>query len=335
MTEHRATSGPPSHRVAAVVYNPVKVDLAAVKAEIASAEKSAGWAPTLWFETTKDDAGQGPTAEALDAGAIMVIAAGGDGTVRAVAEAMYDSDASLALLPSGTGNLLARNLKLPLDDLASSAHTAFAGRDRRIDLPLIDIRHDDQSISRHVYLVMAGLGLDATMLANTNDDLKKKVGWLAYAGALGGAMLDKNQLHLRYNVDGTGNRSVHAHTIIIGNCGSLPGNVLLLPDAAIDDEMFELVLLRPRGAIGWLQITTKILWESGVLRRTEAGRKFMGPAKEIRALCYIKGREVVVRLERPHDIELDGDSFGSALALKTWIEPGALTVRVPILGSPS
>ena len=123
MTKHLATSGTPSRPLAAVVYNPMKVDLAATQTAISAAEASAGWAPTLWFETTKEDAGQGQTAQALEAGAVMVIAAGGDGTVRAVAEAMYDGGASLALLPSGTGNLLARNLDLPLDDLAGSAST--------------------------------------------------------------------------------------------------------------------------------------------------------------------------------------------------------------------
>jgi len=329
MTDMRTTPNAPDTHVAAVVYNPIKVDLAAIKAAVAAEEETCGWGPTLWFETSEEDPGQGPTKEALGAGANMVIVAGGDGTVRAVAEAVYDSGASLALLPSGTGNLLARNLDLTLDDLEQSIHTAFTGQDRHIDLALVDIRRDDQSTTRHAYVVMAGLGLDAKMLANADDELKKKVGWLAYVSALAKAMRDKNQLHMRYNVDGKGNRSIRAHTIIIGNCGSLPADILLLPDAAIDDEMFEIVLLRPEGFVGWLQIATKIIWENGVLRRTEVGRRLMGLTKEVRALRYIKGRELVVSLNEPHDIELDGDSFGKARALKTWIEPGALTVRVP------
>ena len=330
MVDKLATTGGTDARVAAVVYNPIKVDLAEIKAAVAAEEKASGWGPTIWFATTKKDEGQGQTKKALDAGAKMVIVAGGDGTVRAVAEAMYDSDASLALLPSGTGNLLARNLDLTLDDLEDSIHTAFAGKDRQIDLARIDIRRDDQSTTRHAFLVMAGFGIDAKMLANTNDELKKKVGWLAYVGALFKAGGDKNQLQIRYNVDGKGNHSVRAHTIIVGNCGSLPGDILLLPDAAIDDEMFEIVLLRPEGVIGWLQIITKIFWENGVLRRTDAGRKLKGRTKDIRALRYIKGRELVISLGKPNDIELDGDSFGKARAIKTWIEPGALTVRVPV-----
>ncbi|WP_427017456.1 diacylglycerol/lipid kinase family protein [Pseudarthrobacter sp. P1] len=320
----------PAARVAAVVYNPVKVDLAVVKAVIAAEEKAGGWGPTLWFETSGDDPGQGPAKEALAAGADLVIAAGGDGTVRAVAEVLYGSGASLALLPSGTANLLARNLGLTLDGPKHAIHTAFTGHDRDIDLALIDIERDDQSTTRHAYLVMAGLGLDAKMLVGTDDKLKAKVGWLAYVGGLLTAMRDKEQLRMRYSLDGKEARSARVHTIIIGNCGSLPADIVLLPDAAIDDGMFELVLLRPKGLFGWLQITIKVLWENGVLRRTEAGRKLGGPGKAVRALHYVKGRKLAIRLTQSHDIELDGDSFGTVRALTTWIEPGALTVRVAV-----
>ena len=318
--------------VAAVVYNPVKVDLDALRAAVAAEENAAGWGETLWFETTKDDPGQGPTKEAISAGASLVIAAGGDGTVRAVAEALHDSEVPLALLPSGTGNLLARNLDLTLDDVGSALETAFRGRDRKIDLGLIRIRHDDSTVTQHAYLVMAGLGLDAKMLAATDDDLKAKVGWLAYVRAIATVLRDKNQLRIRYRLDGGHTHSVRAHTIMIGNCGSLPGNILLLPDAAVDDGQFDVVVLRPEGFIGWVQIMVKIFWENGVMRRTTVGRKLMGLTKEVRALNYLTGSELVMRLSQPEKIELDGDEFGSAVAVKTWIDPGALTVRMPADG---
>ena len=73
----------------------------------------------------------------------MIIVAGGDGTVRAVAEAVRDHDVALALLPSGTGNLLARNLDLTLDDLEHSIHSAFTGEDRKIDVGVIEMRRAD------------------------------------------------------------------------------------------------------------------------------------------------------------------------------------------------
>jgi len=316
-------------RRAAVVYNPVKVDLEAVKAAVARAQEAAGWDETLWFETSVEDPGAGQTREALEQGVDMVIAAGGDGTVRVVAEALQDSKASLALLPSGTGNLLARNLNLTLDDIDNALTVAFSGRDRAIDIGVIDIE-TSKGRDRRSYVVMAGLGIDAKMLANTDDDLKKRAGWLAYVDALRKALLDKNQLEFRYSLNGAKTRKVRAHTIIVGNCGALPANILLLPDAAVDDGEFDIVLLRPEGFFGWVQIIFKVVWENGVLRRSGVvGKKLMGLTKEVSALRYVKGHELVVRLERPQEIELDGDPFGSTSAFRTWIEPGGLTVRVP------
>ncbi|QHC64083.1 diacylglycerol kinase [Rathayibacter festucae] len=316
------------HR-AAIVYNPVKVDLEAVKASVARAQEAAGWDETLWFETSVEDPGAGQTREALEQGVDMVIAAGGDGTVRVVAEALQDSKASLALLPSGTGNLLARNLNLTLDDVDNALTVAFSGEDRAIDIGVIDIE-TSKGRDRHSYVVMAGLGIDAKMLANTDDDLKKRAGWLAYVDALRKALLDKNQLEFRYSLNGAKTRKVRAHTIIVGNCGALPANILLLPDAAVDDGEFDIVLLRPEGFFGWVQIIFKVVWENGVLRRSGVvGTKLMGLTKEVSALRYVKGHELVVRLEKPQEIELDGDPFGTTSAFRTWIEPGGLTVRVP------
>ncbi len=154
-------------QTAAVVYNPVKVHLPTLKHTIEQLQRDAGWAETLWFETTEEDPGGGMTRAAIEAGADVVAAAGGDGTVRAVAEVVHGSDAALALLPSGTGNLLARNMKLPLDDLQASARTIFHGDDRPIDFGTLTVEREGGDREKFGFLVMAGLGLDARMLANT------------------------------------------------------------------------------------------------------------------------------------------------------------------------
>ncbi|MDF2442482.1 MAG: diacylglycerol kinase, partial [Subtercola sp.] len=181
-------------RVAAIVYNPIKVDVDLLKMAVASESRAAGWGESLFFETTVDDVGQDATRRALDAGADLVLAAGGDGTVRAVTEALRGSGVALALLPSGTGNLLARNLDLTLNDLEHSVHTAFTGTDRSIDLGVIDIERQGGKRDRHVFVVMAGMGIDAKMIANTDDDLKAKAGWLAYVKAIAKVFRDKNTL---------------------------------------------------------------------------------------------------------------------------------------------
>jgi len=318
-----------SLRKAAIVYNPIKVDLDSLREAVNSAASDAGWGETLWLETSVEDVGQGVTAEALKAGVDLVIAAGGDGTVRAVAEAMRGSDVPIALLPSGTGNLLARNLNLTLNDVPGSVIAAFTGEERAIDLGVIDIEREDGTRDRHSYVVMAGMGIDAKMIKNTDDDLKAKAGWAAYVDAIVKSLRDPDELHVRFELDDGGPKRATVHTLIIGNCGSLPANILLMPDAVVDDGLFDLMMMRPGGFIGWLKVWTKVAWTNGVVRRTKAGRALAGEHRNDRNLRYETGKKFVARLSKPEEIELDGDGFGKAVAFKTWIEPGALKVRVP------
>jgi diacylglycerol kinase (ATP) len=320
------TPSPTQQRTAAVIYNPIKVDVEALKESVAAEPGSADWT-TLWIETSAEDPGQGPAREALDAGASVIVVAGGDGTVRAVAEVVRGTEASLALLPSGTGNLLARNLALTLDDVAHSLATAYTGDERDIDVAAIQIRREDGSVDAHVFLVMAGTGLDAKIMSNTDDDLKKKVGWLAYAQALARVLRDKTQLRLEYKLDSQRNRSERAQAIIIGNCGSLPANILLLPDAAVDDGLLDVIVVKPESFRGWLAVIVKIFWENGVVKRTKLGRRITELKSE--SVDMRQGKTLVIRLSRPEEVELDGDPFGEMIGCRITVEPGALHVKVP------
>lgn len=314
---------------AAVVYNPIKVELDVLKAAIEAAESAAGWAPSVWLETSVEDPGQGMAQEALDKGCDVVLAAGGDGTVRAVAEVLAGTDVPLGLLPAGTGNLLARNLDLTLDNLEESVTTAFTGANRPVDVAVAELRRADGSQERHSFVVMAGIGLDAQMMVHTDDELKKKVGWLAYVQALSKAIKGGNRIAMRWQADNRRQHTSHVHTMLIGNCGSLPGNVLLLPDAAVDDGNLDIALLRPGGALGWLQVWSKILIENGILRRNEVGRKLAGPERNVRALRYLTAHTIDVGLKRPEEFEIDGDPVGEVTAFRVRIEPEALLIRVP------
>jgi len=315
-----------STRKAVVVYNPIKVDLEALKASVRDEPGAAEWAVD-WMPTSEEDPGQGPAQAALDAGAELVIVAGGDGTVRAVAEVMAGSGVPMALLPSGTGNLLARNMKLTLNDAAHSLHTAFTGDGHGIDVARIDIRRHDDSVDSHVFLVMAGAGLDAQIMANTDDELKKKAGWLAYAQALVVVLRDKNMLRLNYRLDRHRTRSERARALIVGNCGSLPANIMLLPEAGVDDGLLDMIVLKPESVRGWLAVIVKIFWENGVIKRTPLGKHL----KELdtRSVDMRQGKELVVRLSRPETLQLDGDPFGETIGCRVAVEPGALLVKLP------
>lgn len=323
MNEGTDTSG----SIAAVIYNPTKVDVEALRHAVVAEAAEAGWGETLWFETSAADAGQKVTGEAIALGVDLIIAAGGDGTVRAVAEAARGHDVVVALIPSGTGNLLARNLKMTLGDVPGSIHSAFTGQTRSIDLGMIRLERADQSREEHVFVVMAGLGLDAKMIANTDEDLKAKAGWAAYVKALAASLRDPDELHLRFRLDdGPTSRST-IHTLIVGNCGSLPGNILLMPDAVIDDGLLDVMLTRPGGVLGWIRVWLTVAWINRLVRGSKSGNGLAGGHRNDGKLRYETCRTLTARFSRPEEIELDGDGFGAAVAFRAWIEPGALKVR--------
>lgn len=319
----------PTSRRAAIVYNPTKVDLTKLKRAVAKEQKLAAWADSLWLPTTVDDIGGGQARQAIEKHVDVVLAAGGDGTVRAVAEGLRGSGVPMALLPVGTGNILARNLDIAVTQLAASVHTAFTGVDRAIDMGVIELERADRRRETHAFVALAGLGLDAKMIANTRAELKRRVGWLAYVDAIARSMRDSEKIRMRYRLDNDPEHTMNVHTVLVGNVGLLPGNVLLLPEAEPDDGLFDIVTLRPEGLGGWAQIWVRIVWENGVLRRSSVGRRLAGLNRDVRTLRYLKGRRISVRLDRPENFELDGDDFGLVIAFEAHVDPAALIVRVP------
>ena len=313
---------------AAVVYHPLKTDLPALRSAIATEERLAGWGPTRWYETLESDAGVGATEQALRDGANVVLASGGDGTIRAAAEALRGTGVPLAIVPQGTGNLLARNLGIPLNRLDEAVKPLFTGVNRAIDLGVLTIVREDESESRHVFLVLAGMGLDARAISATRATLKKRLGWLAYVDAGVRTMLRDKPLPIHYSVDGSEVKTLSVYTVMIGNCGLMPGGVLLIPDAKLDDGMLDVVALKPLGAFSWLRIWNKIGWENGVLRKTRTGRKLIDLVNDTRNVVYDRATSYAVSVPSPEPIQLDGDDFGLALAASGRVDPGGLIVRV-------
>ncbi|WP_375400879.1 diacylglycerol/lipid kinase family protein [uncultured Amnibacterium sp.] len=318
-----------TQRVAAVIVNPTKIDSDRLHSVVGTAAEVAGWGASRWYETTPEDSGAEAARRAMADGADVVLAAGGDGTIRAVAEGLQGSGVPLALLPSGTGNLLARNLHLSLDRIEQSVDAAFSGVDRKIDLGIAEMEFPDGTRASHVFVVMAGIGLDARMIANTDPALKKRVGWLAYVQGIAVSLRGGNNLRLRFRLNDGAAHQLRVNTLLIGNCGLLTGNILLLPEAAVDDGVFDIVALRPNGILGWIQIGFKVIWENGVLRRSAVGRRLLGFTKEVHTVRYMKGAQIVVRPESPQHFQLDGDAFGEVVAVRARIDPLALTVRIP------
>jgi diacylglycerol kinase (ATP) len=323
-----------SRALVAVVYNPIKVDVDRVKTAVQDAAARAGDIDLLWLETSVEDEGQGQTRQALHAGATLVLAAGGDGTVRAVAEGLRDQDAVLALLPSGTGNLLARNIGVTHTSLDQACAIAFGGDTRAIDLGIATVT-DVEGVSReHAFLVMAGLGIDAAMIANTRPRLKRRLGWLAYVDAGFRALPTSRKVRVGYALDGGERRTAHVSTILVANCGSLPGNIELIPDALIDDGMLDIAVMQPKSIFGWLMIWRKVTWENRVLRKTSLGQRIIRITdRAVRTeLSYLRGESVRLTVEIPEPFELDGDAFGEISAVDITVDRRGLKVRVPAVG---
>ena len=306
-----APTGP--QRVALVIH-PGKLNAALARDRVEMACAEAGWDPPLVFETTVSEPGYDQANRALQEGADVVIAAGGDGTVRAVARALAHQQAALGLLPLGTGNLLARNLGIPVSDLTAGVLCALHGEGRRIDMGRIEL-HDARTGSRaeQVFLVMGGVGLDAVVVAATSDVLKEKLGWLAYSEA-GFRSLPGRRQRVSISLDGQPSQSRKVHSVLFANCGRLPGGIELIPDSTIDDGYLDVVVMSPRSIVGWIWMGTKIVFR---------------PRSVIPVINYYQARRVTVTVADPTETQLDGDLAGAVTSLDASIDTGALLVRSP------
>lgn len=326
-------------QLVAFVANPSKPDVADLRDRILRTVAEQGLPQPLWLETTVDDPGVGQAREAVRRGANLVVAVGGDGTVRAVAEGLVGTDVAMGLVPLGTGNLLARNLDLPVGDAIAALRVALTGTDRRIDVGWLRVlqpdgdnldevssaaaasSETDRSPREHLFLVIAGVGFDAAMIADTDDGLKARVGWIAYFVS-GIRHLHGRRLRAVVRLDDEPPATLRLRSLLVGNCGRLPGGITLLPDAVLDDGWLDVAAIDTRGGVaGWAQLLGEVVLQ-GVGVRTEL------PAK-IGRIDHARARRVHVRLASGEQVQVDGDIVGRARDIETRVEPGVLVVRVP------
>lgn len=308
----------------AIVWNPSKVSREDLEAAL---PKEAADTPLTWHETSVEDPGVGAADEALATGANVVVAVGGDGTVRAVAERLARSDtaAELVIVPQGTGNLLARNLGIAVNDTAGALARAFEGESRAIDLGWIEADVDGEHL-RQAFVVMAGFGIDAHMIVETDEDLKSKVGWLAYVESLGRALDASSVVEFDLAVDGGEPERTAGHTFMVGNIGTLQGGFTLLPDADPSDGELDLLLLSAEGLGQWLDTLRSYVWDNGI-RRLLGKKKKEEPAQNADTTTHARARSLSVELTEPRVLEIDGEDFGETTGFTVEIQAGAVRVR--------
>jgi diacylglycerol kinase family enzyme len=285
------------------VVNPTKVaDLDHLRRTVHEGLRRAGWPEPKWYETTPEDAGRGQAKRAVAEGAELVFACGGDGTVTAVVTALAGSDVALAVLPAGTGNLLAANLGLG-NDPATGLEVALEGGRRRIDVGVIDDR---------CFVVMAGMGFDAQMLEDTSEKAKKRIGWLAYLHGGAKHLLDR-PMRVRIRLDGGPPMPRRPAAVIVGNVGRLQGGVRLLKRAEPDDGRLNVAILSPTNLAHW----AALMW-AVVSRRDRV------PLME----TYTASR-VEIYSNRAQARQLDGDNIAPGKVMKIHVRPKALLLCVP------
>ncbi|WP_300266825.1 diacylglycerol kinase family protein [Microbacterium sp.] len=323
------SKSPTRHRQAALVYNPLKVDEKRLRGAVRTLSKEAGWASPAFYPTTVTDAGQQATRKALERSVEVVLVAGGDGTVRAVAEAMAGTGVPLAIIPSGTGNLLARNLALPLVDPNIMIRAALEGQRHPIDIGWAALTRADGETAEHAFVVLAGMGLDADMIANTRPDLKKSVGWVAYVDGAARSLPNAKPFRVVYQLDESRLHSTKVHSVLFANCGTLPAGISLIPSASIADGELDVAIIQPSGPLGWLGVWRKIWWDNSVLRRFRAGRLVLQRRGKDASVRYLRGKAIETAAVTPVPIELDGDEFGQAVRIRCRVDAGALLLALP------
>lgn len=299
---------PEDRPLPAVVVNPTKIE-PDTRREITSACTRLGWTEPLWLETTVDDPGTGQAHEAVERGADVVLACGGDGTVRSVAQALAGTGVAMGLVPAGTGNLLARTIGTPLE-VTAATRVALTGNDRKIDVGRIRVDGADDD---HVFLVMAGTGFDAAIMANTPEALKVRVGPLAYVLSGFRAMRGR-RTRVTLTLDDEPPMRRRTRTVLVGNSGTLLGGLVLMPRAAIDDGVLDVVNLAPKGLGGWVAVAAR------VITRQRRGHS---------RVEHWQARSIRIEAEAPQPSQIDGDPIGEASELRIRVEPAALVMRVP------
>jgi diacylglycerol kinase family enzyme len=262
-----------------------------------------GWDAEL-LVTEKAETGVSASQTAALDGADLVVAVGGDGTVRGCAEGLAGTGVPLGIVPHGTANLLARTLGIPGHPRA--ALTAALGRDRAvdraIDLPVVD---------GVPFTAMAGMGLDAAVVGGTR--LKHQFGWLAYAMS-GAAHLALPPARFTLRLDDGPAFERKARSVVVGNSGLLPGGFALLPAARLDDGVLDVGVLAPHGPLGWTRVATRVLTHN---------------TRQDRLLERFQARKVEISTAAPLPREIDGELITAGHSFTVTVRPGALTVRVP------
>jgi diacylglycerol kinase (ATP) len=237
-------------------------------------------------------------------GVDVVAVFGGDGTTMQAAAALVGTDVSLGIIPGGTGNLLAGNLRIPASP-ARAARALVAGKPTPFDLGRMERPGGVQ-----YFAVACGAGIDARVMAGTLSEHKRRWGMAAYVATTLRLVGDiKSTMHV-ITIDGV-EYDAHAAMVLVANCGEvIPPLVRLRRGIRPDDGLLDVVVVQ---ATGFSQ-SVRAVWD--LLRAADT------------LVEFASGREIRVESDPVQPVQLDGEG-GGVTPFTVTVVPGAIRIMVP------
>ncbi|HET9294587.1 MAG TPA: diacylglycerol kinase family protein [Gemmatimonadales bacterium] len=266
--------------------------------------RAAGWHAEVAATSGPGDARR-LAEEGVAAGVDIVAVFGGDGTTMQAASALVGTEVALGLIPGGTGNLLAGNLRIPASP-ARAAEVLVRGVVRRLDLGRL-VAGGEQ----HYFAVACGTGYDARVMVETPSELKQKWGIGAYVATTLRLIDQVRSIRHLITVDGV-EYEAHAALVLVANCAEVIPPLIRFGDGVSpEDGLLDVVVLRADS----LAEGVHAVWQ--FLRG--------GPGSRV---GHVRGREIRVETDRPEPVQLDGDAGGTTPFTATVV-PAALRVLSP------
>ncbi len=295
---------------ALIITNPAAARTRPESVEAVSQElRAGGWDLTVLATGGTGDARR-LSAEAVADGFDVVGVFGGDGTTMQAAAALVGSRTALGVLPGGTGNLLAGNLRIPTDP-RRAARTLLASTPRPFDLGRI-ARADGE----HYFAVAAGAGLDARIMAETPPAEKQKWGMGAYIKTGIRLMSDIRSELYHITVDGR-EFEMRASVLLVANCAEvIPPLVKFRKGTTPDDGLLDVIALRA----DTFTESVRALWE--FFAESDRATGVAG------LVGHARGKVVTVSTATPVPMQYDGDLAGTT-PFTAEVVPGAIQVMIP------
>lgn len=295
----------------AIIFNPragsIKGDISRIETLRETLKKhGVSCDDELWMPTSRAGEAAELAAKAVKINAHLVIVCGGDGTINEAVQGLVGSSTPLAILPSGTANVLAKELSLPsspegLAELISRNHL------RRISVGLAE--HPETNWQRY-FLLMAGIGIDAAIIESVNPKFKKQFGIGAYIAAGLQALVNWKLTPFKLKAN---HQSYPATFAVIANAANYAAWFNISPDSRMESDSLNLCAFNSTNRITYLGYAAMSLFGA----HTKAANVVYEPMSEI----FAESTE-------PVPVQLDGELVGH-LPMKFSIVPDALTVVAP------